>query len=178
MPFGSRSRFPRTGVKRKTAWGAGPSESDTPGTSAAATFVALWATGSATATPGLTQVRIRGHVSSWLTGAGAIGDGYRLAFGIRIVSPEAFAVGITAMPTPFTDIGDDGWLYHNTWDVITTTATPVSGELHTHRFEIDSKAMRKIPDEGYLTVGVMEGVEIGGVTVEWTGKTRILDKLA
>ena len=34
------------------------------------------------------------------------------AFGVAVVSDQAVAVGVTAVPTPITDIGSDLWFVH------------------------------------------------------------------
>ena len=124
----------------------------------------------------MTIVRFRGGVTSWLQSFTASGDGFRMAFGIRIVTPEAFAAGIASMPTPIADIGDNGWVYHRMWDLIGQGATLESPGVFD-RFQVDSKAMRKI-QAGYVVVGIMEGEEIGTAVVEWEGNTRLLSKLS
>ena len=176
MAHARQSRFPRTDVKRKTAWGIGPSESDTPGGSSAATFTSLWANGVAAQAVGLTTIRTRGYIQSLLIQGAAVGDGYHLGFGIRIMTPEAFAVGITATPTPFADMGDNGWLYHIMWTLVVGEIAGFVAPSASRLIEIDSKAMRKFPSP-HVMVGVMEGVEIGTASVEWSGRVRQLDKL-
>ena len=90
-----------------------------------------------------TVVRTRGtfHVRSDQTGALEM---YQAALGYAIVSDQASAVGITALPTPFTDSGSDLWY---TREVITSVFGFISG-VGTQELGIlktyDSKAMRKV----------------------------------
>ncbi len=48
-------------------------------------------------------------VSSDQTGAG---ENYDVGYGSCVVSDQAAAIGITAVPTPFTDLGSDLWFLH------------------------------------------------------------------
>ena len=179
MPHARGSRFPRTSesLRRKTAWSEGIGElGATPASSSAAAFTALLTTTSISLIPGLTLVRIRGYISTLLLQAGAAGDGYHLGFGIRLMTPEAVAIGITATPTPLADIGDQGWMYHTMWTLQSPETTLFTAPSAQRTIVIDSKSMRKVPI-GYSLVGVIEGVEIGTSTVEWSCNTRLLDKL-
>ena len=85
------------------------------------------------------------------------------AFGIAVVSGTAVALGITAIPGPFTDDDWSGWLVHQYWGYRFLVSTAVGTELPALNFEIDSKAMRKVGgDEGIVLVGESR---VGGVQV-------------
>jgi len=65
--------------------------------------------------------------------------------GTCVVSDQANAIGITAVPTPFTDVGSDLW---NLIEFIQSSflfldATGVDAQFATSR-KLDSKAMRKV----------------------------------
>ncbi len=80
---------------------------------------------------------------------------YGASFGIAVVSDQAVAIGVTAVPTPVTDHGSDLWF------VLEDMAGAVVFGDATGRFEVghervlDSKAMRKV-DIGQYLVGVLE----------------------
>ncbi len=64
------------------------------------------------------------------------------AFGIAVVSDQAVAVGVTAVPTPVTDMGSDLWFVHQ----IVLSAVKVAGTdlaFKGEKYSVDSKAMRK-----------------------------------
>ena len=171
------SRFPtRSGQRRQTSWGVGPQDVDG-GFSASGS--SLWSSGIIPLVEGLTIVRIRGVVKVTNATAGVALDGFFGAHGMCIVTNEAFAVGITAVPTPLDDEDWDGWMWHSYFDVRAPTATFAdgvnAGAIYSN-IEIDSKSMRKIPD-GYTLVGVTEVVESGTATCEVQSQTRILFKL-
>jgi len=60
------------------------------------------------------------------------------AWGIAVVSDQAVAIGVTAVPTPITDMGSNLWLLHQLYMAGDTSAP--RGEV----YETDSKAMRKV----------------------------------
>jgi len=75
------------------------------------------------------------------------------AFGVGIVSTEAFGIGITAIPHPFRDADWGGWFVWQSFaqrmDAV-TQAGILQGALN---FVIDSKAMRKVqPNETIVFV--------------------------
>ena len=173
-----RSRFPRPSQspKRLTTWSKGPDEVDRTTTGSGQV---IWSLGLVPLQSGLTIVRIRGMMSLTLTVATAIGDGFVGASGICLVSDEATAIGATAVPGPISEADWDGWMWHQFWDVRAVTATIADG-VNAHGaskvLEIDSKAMRKLPD-GWTLIGVTEVVESGTASVEIQAKTRMLFKV-
>ena len=94
--------------------------------------------------------------------------------GMAIVSDQASAIGVTAVPTPATDLGSDLWFLIQQWiGRFVLVGTDVTTE-HTFR-EIDSKAMRKV-DIGQDMVIVKEaGIGESGVIISHVG--RMLVKL-
>ena len=181
MPQGRRSQLPRiaSSNRRRTAWSAGPRQSAVPSITANGSF--LWALGAQATLDGLTLVRVRGSLTTWLEVVTAIGDGFaRVGFGLCNVSENAFNIGVTAVPTPLTDIGWDGWLWHALVAPLiglSVTEADNRGPLGQVRLEIDSKAMRKTRSSDVL-VGVAEvSGEIGTATLQFMSECRILDKL-
>ena len=175
------SRFQRRGAgfskRRATSWSAGPSQTTVSLSAAGAT---LWATGSQ-ANEQLTTVRIRGQLILSLNTVTTIGDGYaNVGIGICNVSENAFNAGVGSVPTPLTDIGWDGWMWHMLLGQLrgTETAELQRSVMEAVRVDIDSKAMRKLRPSD-LTIGVIElGTETGAAVLGFNAITRVLDKHA
>ena len=95
-------------------------------------------------------------------------------FGFCVISDQAAAVGVAAVPTPATDLGSDLWFMLDQWiGNFTLVGTDVTTEVRSSK--IDSKAMRKV-DIGQDIAGVIEaGIGGSGVTIGTVG--RMLVKL-
>jgi len=64
------------------------------------------------------------------------------AFGFAVVSDQATAVGVTAIPTPLTDLASDLWYLHQ---IIYADESVVTDRTRPQtRVSVDSKAMRKV----------------------------------
>jgi len=78
------------------------------------------------------------------------------AFGLIVVSQSAITAGIASIPTPLTEIGDDGWFTYmpfcQTNHVFTTT-----GSTYAPRYDFDSKAKRVVHDGSSMAVVVENG---------------------
>ena len=137
----ARTRFPagRGGHKRLNEW-VGPPEQG---------FVAVATTGatlvsSLVVEEAITIVRTRGMVSIdpnvFSADLNVVG-----AFGIGIVSAEAFGIGITAIPTPYSDADWPGWLMWESFafrlEFSDATGVTMPGSL---QINVDSKGMRRI----------------------------------
>ena len=174
-------RHVRTGgsSRRKTGWSAGPSET---GTSLTAAATLLWATASVPTSDGLTIVRTRGEFSAFISSATTALDGFvEYAVGIGLVTAQALAIGVTAVPSPLGEIGWEGWLWHHTGAALiqpqSTESNPIPMGPSAIRGEIDSKAMRKV-GANMRVIGVFEvGAEVGTAVVEFSANTRLLSKL-
>ena len=89
-----------------------------------------------------------------------------VGIGMAVVSDEASAIGVSAVPTPTTDPGSDLWLLHK-FMLTATMAGDADGNLRGAAFSIDSKAMRKVED-GQDIVTVVEvdaGVSAGAQVI-------------
>jgi len=123
-----------------------------------------------------TIVRTRGN---WLLNSDqeVASERFGAALGIAVVSDQATAIGISALPTPITDASSDmfllyeAWVGHATFDV---TAV-VSMSTNEQPRSIDSKAMRKVND-GQDIVTVIESSSINEGSVSWY-QQRMLIKL-
>ncbi len=84
-------------------------------------------------------------------------------FGLCVVSSQSVAIGVTAVPTPITDMGSDLWFAHQLvmadFFFITAAGFDAQGGK---TFEIDSKAMRKVNDDQEIVlVGEAAGTSLG-----------------
>ncbi len=97
------------------------------------------------------------------------------AFGTCVVSDQAQAIGVTAVPTPLTDLSSDLWLL---WAFMQHSfmfsANGIASPFNTWK-DVDSKAMRKVED-GQDVIDVIElPASSDGVTLTSVG--RFLVKL-
>ncbi len=114
-----------------------------------------------------TVMRTRGIMSIHSDQIVATED-YMVDYGECVVSDQASAIGVTAVPTPGTDRGSDLWyLFEQLIDRV-HFGTNVGFRSIGIRKQFDSKAMRKV-EEGQDTIGVVEN-EFGGATVIVSGR--------
>ena len=164
--------------RRKTAWDVGPGDDSV----TAVTVSARHFMGNVIVPniDGLTIVRTRGLFTGRLIVAAAAGDGFIGWFGIGTASDQAVAGGVTTVPSPFTDIGNENWLYIRPVVLLCGDATAGSRNWDMcggTSFEVDSKAMRKI-DEGDSVYAMLHLTRIGGGTEgDFTFDSRVLLKL-
>ena len=172
----SGSRFPRIGgPKRLVSWEDGP-EGVTVLSSVSSTVFPIAV---AAIVDGLTIIRIRGELNMALDTTGAVLEGFPLlAAGLAIVSENAAGVGVTAIPSPYTDKHWDGWMWHWSGSMYTVTTAPTDAEgCAVARIVIDNKSMRKFKASDTL-VGVIEaGSEVGTAQLQAVLNTRLLVKL-
>ena len=170
------SQFRRSsGPKRKTNWLSGPLGS----VGATAASSSLFATAIQLTVPGRTLIRTRGELNVALSVITSALDGFgAVAFGLAIVELNAFNVGITAMPKPFSDSDWDGWFWHWQGSLFGPSATVTNaGGPANVRIPIDSKAMRKWKQFDVM-VAIMEvATEVGAAVLTAKLNTRILVKL-
>ena len=183
----SRSTVIRS-VRRKTAWSVGPETgtNGAPQTVTAAGGVAA-TTFTTPVVSGLTMVRTRGECTLHLVTASAVGAGFHGAFGIAIATTAALTAGIASIPTPLTEEDWDGWLYHRYFSImapgpiatanVSTEVTGIAGVSAALRFEVDSKAMRKIEDPSWGIYAALDTVKVGTADMRWSFNSRILVKL-
>ena len=105
--------------------------------------------------PAATLVRTRGSVLFKISASGSANNKLNGAFGIIVASDQAVSIGITALPSPITEIENDWvvWVpFTGSADLAATTQTDL-GAFSLVQF--DSKGMRKMK-EGESLVGVFE----------------------
>jgi len=182
--FGSGRSFSR-GVRRKSSWIGGPSTGV-----AGQEFTASGKFGADFGTvalvDGITLVRTRGSLLLRLVNATAQNNGFNGAFGLAVVTEQAFSAGTASMPGPVVDEDWDGWLYHQFFNLL--ASDPIDGGALTDRdllnivgcvmrVDVDSKAMRKI-GEGFTLAALIEVNERGTATLRFDFQSRFLVKLA
>ena len=178
-----RSDFHRgssRGSVRKTAWLGGATPVST--AVAGSTKVLLQSLSSAVLVAALgpesTIIRTRGRVMVFSDQA--VADESQLgAIGMAVVSDQARSTGITAVPGPVTDSSWDGWFL---WEPIIQRFLIGSGvgfeqlaAEATIGFGLDSKAMRKVPDDSAIVIVVESAAASAGFTI--TEYFRTLHKL-
>ncbi len=101
-----------------------------------------------------TIVRTKGYLYL-RSDQGAASESFDIAYGIAVVTDQAVAIGVTAIPTPFTDMDSQNWFVfqqmagHIEFDSAVGLTNYGTGQ------EYDSKAMRKV-DNGEDVVIVAE----------------------
>ncbi len=72
---------------------------------------------------------------------------FQIGLGMCVVSDQALAIGVTAVPTPITDMGSDLWFLHELvfGEILVASAASIEGQGSVNKY-FDSKAMRKVDD--------------------------------
>ena len=171
----------RNSSQRKTAWNGGPHTSAAPGSpqTITASGTTVVTTGIIALSEGTTLIRTRGVLTMSLQNAAAQANGFTGAFGILAAGNEAFTAGAGSLPDPQDEPGDERWLYHKFFQIVSNTATTADiGQdvLASLRVDIDSKAMRKVSPD-LVICAVLGVVEVGTATMAWMLNSRLLFKL-
>jgi len=98
-----------------------------------------------------TIMRTRGQVSVLPAALGADVDIIG-AYGIGVVTQEAFAAGVGSIPEPFTDADWGGWYVWRSFSYHFEFATAAAVNFPDWNFEVDSKAMRKVSNNEVLVI--------------------------
>ena len=148
----------RSGVKRReTVWFGATVLANTLASGTPVFVAALNAAGLALRP--FTIVRSRGW-SYVVTDQEAADEVQSAAVGLAVVSDQASAIGVTALPTPVTDSASDLWFVYD-WNASDFRFGDATGFGKVGNFrEIDSKAMRKVED-GQDVVQVVENTGTG-----------------
>ena len=108
-----------------------------------------------------TIIRSRGEL--WIrSDQVGVAEDQSAAYAQAVVSEQASAIGVTAVPTPITDSSSDLFFVYQVMKSAQGIASGTSVGLRGTRYEVDSKAMRKV-EEGEDVVQVIES-DIAGVT--------------
>jgi len=187
MAHSSRSRFlARSPSRRKVGWGTGPKSgtSGAPIQGISGSGSNIGTIGATPSSDGITLVRLRGMTHLFLATSGGVGQGFHGAIGVGIATDPAVAIGVSAVPTPITEEVWDGWLWHTYFSLTAAGAITAAGAALSWsgegesavRIVVDSKAMRKIAVTETIYC-VIEVVEIGAATLDWSFNSRTLSKL-
>ena len=170
MAFPRRVMRPR-GTKRETSWDDIVPLKLTIGPSTAV----LAASADATLKAKRPFTIIRTHIEVLLISDQQVATEQQgLALGMCVVSDQAEAIGVSAVPTPSTDSKSDLWFLHQ-WmfsSFVFSDATGIDasgGRVYT----IDSKAARKVNDDEDLIVVVETPTILSGVTLVLAGRILI-----
>ncbi len=107
---------------------------------------------------------------------GGVSEDQSAGFGIAVVSDEAVAVGVTAVPTPISEMSSDLWFVHQVLFSSLLVVTAVAATLRGAAYTVDSMAMRKVGIGQDIVVVSELGTFGGGVAVSAGG--RMLVKLS
>ncbi len=136
-------RFNRVGhTKRLTSWDA--TSPETTYIPLAAATVALDSTFVSIGPQ--TIVRVRGQLAVSTDQDVADEDPFG-AVGLCIVSDEAAAVGVTAMPKPYIDAESDLWFMHEFWTASVRFGSTVGFARVEFNLRLDSKGMRRFSED-------------------------------
>ena len=158
--------------KRETLWTNVTFGVDTLASGTPVNITTLSATGLALRP--FTVIRARG-LFSVATDQEAADEVQMAAYGACIVSDQAQAIGVTAIPTPVTDSGSDLWFAYQLGFAQFRFGDATGFGNISKEFEIDSRAMRKV-EEGQTLVEVIENSAAGQGVNTLTG-VRFLFKL-
>jgi len=121
-----------------------------------------------------TIVRTRGWLE-YRSNQEAASESYGGAYGLTVVSEQAIAIGVTAVPTPITDMDSDLWFVYESMGGRYVLHTAVGAEETGSGRLFDSKAMRKV-EEGQDVAVTME-TTTPGISLACTNGFRMLIKL-
>ncbi len=151
---------------RDTVWADLPLISSSLGTTGSAVLTtALNAAGLALRPFTVIRERIMIYVTS---DQEAASEAQNCAFGACVVTEQAVAIGVTAVPTPVTDLSSDLWYAHR-WCMSSHGAGTVDSQ-RGQPYELDSKAMRKV-ETGQDLITVVENGSNGGVIMAVAGRS-------
>ncbi len=111
-----------------------------------------------------TILRCRGQIAVGMDESKQVNDTCKLAFGLAMISTDAFAAGAGSVPDPAGE-ADFPWLW---WYEVHlnnfVAAASESGGLYQVRIELDSKAMRKVKP-GESLAFITQYVDITGAPI-------------
>ena len=138
-----RPRFKaRGGPKRQTTW-VGPADQGYIAVATTAKVLVGSFDPEGSGLPKPTVIRTRGELSvipNPLTATAEVVG----AWGLAIVSDQAFAIGITAVPGPFDEADWDGWFAWGSFSFNWAVADATGRQHAAVTIVVDSKGMRKV----------------------------------
>ena len=122
-----------------------------------------------------TVIRTRGEFVVRASAIGASGAQAIFSMGLIIQSARSIAAGVGGMPVPFGGIGSD-WFVHRMIPMQVEMVANEDSNQHNVRFEIDSKAMRKVDNNQGIVIVFQNTAVASTVTFEVVGALRLLFK--
>ena len=132
-------------------------------------------TGFSAATLGLrpfTVVRTRGTMAIRSDQAVAT-EVFQASLGFAVVSDQALAIGVTAVPSPETDRGSDLWFVYETLEGFFVLSSAIGIYEAQIRKEWDSRAMRKVEDGQDMAIVLETSSISAGCTILKAGRMLI-----
>jgi len=164
----------RTSQRRKTLWTGSAADATVNSLAASAAVLDQ----SLTFVAPETIVRVRGTLWVRSDQLAASESAYG-ALGMSVVKDPALAIGVTAVPTPITDISDDSFFLWMPYMAAIVVEGSTAGFTWEHnpfdRYEFDSKAMRKVSDGDSMIVTLENESAFG---IFYVINFRLLTKLA
>ena len=177
----ARSFVSRARPKRRArSWGIGPGNLVV--TQLSTSVAVLVGDAISPTSDGITIARIRGELTMWLSQATNANNGFIGAFGIGKATAAVFTAGAPSVPSPITEEGWDGWLYHRYFNlksnsIIGTGAASqdsiANSTTAAMRVDIDVRAMRKLVVEDVIYAAV-EVTELGSAIMQLGFNSRAL----
>ena len=164
--------FPQRGSKRTTQW-IGPADQGYVSVASATSVIVASFSPAAVGFTSPTIVRTRGMCSVIPTAFTADED-HIGAFGLGVVTDQAFAAGAASLPRVFDDADWGGWFVWRSFSWRMEFLSGTSVWLTDWSLEIDSKAMRKVGDNE--TIVLMAESQGGAFRV--SAPLRVLLKLS
>jgi len=166
----ARRTFPSRGNRRIPTWVGPADQSYVSVGSGLSVLIASFAPEDASIVKP-TVVRVRGQVSIKLNSYAADLD-IAGAFGMCVVSDEAFVAGAASIPRPFDDADWDGWFVWRSFAAHYELLDATGAFLASYEFEVDSKAMRKVTSNE--TIVMMCESQTGAVQISMGLRTLLL----
>ena len=165
MAFRRSRQFAQKQQRRLTAWGAAAPASVTLAAASTASLVFSLGAEALSLRP-FTIIRTRG-VMQVISDQIAQTESQQVGLGCCVVSDQAAAIGVTAVPTPFTDMASDLFhVYENVYDTLRFGSNIGFKAPFGHMIQFDSKAMRKVnEDQDVVTVLESSAISSGLIVV-------------
>ncbi len=109
-----------------------------------------------------TLIRTRGYLYVQSDQAAAREECFG-AFGIAVVKTPAAAIGVTALPAPLDEMGDDMWYVWVPWACSKSAA---DGDASNYSMAFDSKGQRKLADGDTLVALIQNSASGFGIEFE------------
>ena len=149
-------------MRRESIWIFGSPDETVLGSASTAALIGTLNAAALALRP-FTVVRVRGHFGLRSDQVSADED-YSASLGVAVVSSQAAAIGVTAVPTPETDRGSDLFFVYESLAGHFRFTTGVAYIEAGHWKDFDSKAMRKVDgDQDIAIVTETSAISLGAI---------------